>query len=341
MTPQFFQLSSGYQSQTQAHCRPLGYSLAQVLQMQSVPCGGCGCQLMPEFEGAVGISLEYYDCWPDAMGTGGARPHLLLSERVINALATEKLATVECGRAILERIHDDSGETIAPAERPPRYSFLQSCDAVDIDVERTTWNLPVLGICQVCGWMRFDRTNPQPAGKGVYQHLVLQEETVRSDLFYLRGMQKSRFFCSLRFLEVARQQRWTNLHFVPINVVKPRFTRWLEVDYLGEQWPPQWYPQRASNGKSPEEWVAQLRDPDIGRSYDARIAILDFTSEAARIIPLLENLLDEEDQMVRREVELLFSAYLKEGVDVGPAGEAAARRHDALFASTIGKPQPS
>ena len=135
---------------------------------------------------------------------------------------------------------------------------------------------------------------------------------------------------------MARQQRWTNFHFVPINVVKPRFTRWLEVDYLGEQWPPQWYPERASLGKSPEEWVAQLRDRDTGRGYDARIAILELTSEAARIIPLLEKLLDDEDEMVRREVDLLFFAYCKEGIDVGPAGVVAAQRHDAFFQSTLG-----
>ncbi|MBX9788175.1 MAG: hypothetical protein K2Y37_04610 [Pirellulales bacterium] len=189
--------------------------------------------------------------------------------------------------------------------------------------------------------MRFDYTNRPSLGKGLYEHLVLCEESVKSDLFNLGGRSRSRFFCTLRFVEMARQRRWTNLHFKPINLVKPRYTRWLGVDYLGERWPPQWYPERASLGQSPEEWVAQLRDPDIGRSYDARIAILDLTSEAARIVPLLENLLDDEDEMVRREVDLLFSAYLKEGIDVGPTGEAAARRHEAFFQSTLGKPAAS
>ena len=189
MTPRYFEVTSGYSTQTHARCRPLGYSLVQVLSMHSVTCDGCGCELVPQFEGAVGVSIEYHDCWPDAVGTGGARPHLLWSQRVIDALATEKLAKVECGRAILESIHDDSGETIAPAEQPPRYTFIESCDAVDIDIERTTWNVPALGICQVCGRMRFDRTNPLPAGKGIYENLVLRDDTVRSDLFYLRGIQ--------------------------------------------------------------------------------------------------------------------------------------------------------
>ena len=337
MTPRYFEVSRGYETETHASCRPLGYTLEHVLEMHSVPCGGCGRELVPEFEGPVGASIEFYDCWPDAMGTGGVRPHLLLSERVIAALETEKLATVERGRVILERIHDDSGETLAPAARPPKYFFINTCDAVDIDIKRTTWNLPVLGICQACGWMRFDYTNRPPLGKGPYEHLVLSEESVKSDLFHLRGMSRSRFFCTLRFVEMAREHRWTNLHFEPINLVKPRYTRWLGVDYLGEQWPPQWYPERASLGKTPEEWVAQLRDPDIGRSYDARIAVLDLASEAARILPLLEELLDDEDEMVRREVDILFSAYLKEGIDVGPAGEAAARRHDEFFRSTLGK----
>ncbi|MBX9788586.1 MAG: hypothetical protein K2Y37_06695 [Pirellulales bacterium] len=128
MTPRYFEVSRGYDTETHASCRPLGYSLEHVLQMHSVPCGGCGCELVPEFEGAVGASIEYHDCWPDVMGTGGGRPHLLWSERVIAALETEKLANVECERAIIERIHNDNGETLAPVARPPKYFFIRTCD---------------------------------------------------------------------------------------------------------------------------------------------------------------------------------------------------------------------
>jgi hypothetical protein len=66
-----------------------------------------------------------------------------------------------------------------------------------------------------------------------------------SDLFWLRKPQLNRLhvYCSMRFIELARDQRWLGFNFEPIDIDPLSRRGWRGVDHLADQWPPaSWYP---------------------------------------------------------------------------------------------------
>jgi hypothetical protein len=124
-------------------------------------------------------------------------------------------------------------------------------------------------------------------------------------------------FCSERVLVLAREHRWTNFRFQPIDVIRRHAIGWEGVDYLGPSWPPaRWYPDPPSSGKTLDGWV-QLTQLDGQQAIleavrlwelkgpeEVTPAIVDAVSEgcAARAA---EALLDFPEEATTRMIEQL------------------------------------
>lgn len=67
---------------------------------------------------------------------------------------------------------------------------------------------------------------------------LFSNSTIPPEILY-RNIQGQGFvFCDFRFIKLARAYIWKDLFFCPIDVSD----NW-SVDYLGKQWPPQWWPE--------------------------------------------------------------------------------------------------
>jgi|GEM_PF-6407151 len=127
-----------------------------------------------------------------------------------------------------------------------------------------------------------------------------------SDLFVtISDMIRGSRHCTRRILELARRERWTNCRFNPMDVHRDHSTRWNGIDYLGKQWPPeQWYPDSPSAGKTMEEWLVQMADPDREAARTARIALRDI---GAATIPPLTEMLSHPSEILRADAARLLA----------------------------------
>ena len=59
-----------------------------------------------------------------------------------------------------------------------------------------------------------------------------------------KGRHSGCLFCTIEILLLARKNRWSNFWFRPLDLPEnvDVFTPPFQIDYLGKQWPPQWYP---------------------------------------------------------------------------------------------------
>jgi len=125
--------------------------------------------------------------------------------------------------------------------------------------------------------------------------------------------------CTRRVLEVARENRWTNARFVPVDAPhrnREWHSRWC-IDYLGDQWPPsEWYPPLPSHGRSLEGWIDYLR---LSAGGNVREALIDFGPIAiARVRELLQ---DDNDQVRANAAEVLSYIEKRTGWTVGSSVE--------------------
>jgi hypothetical protein len=114
-------------------------------------------------------------------------------------------------------------------------------------------------------------------------------------------------------VQLARDHRWTNFRFLPVDISRRDSIRWRGIDYLGEKWPPDWYPAPASQGKNAAEWAEQLRSRDPDEHWAAFEALQELREDA---ISTLLPLLDSDDDRLRSDSARLFLYYEMEQVEV-------------------------
>ena len=95
-------------------------------------------------------------------------------------------------------------------------------------------------------------------------------------------------------LQLARENRWTNFVFNPIDVIQDHARLWEGIDYLGENWPPQWYPTRPSAGKTLDQWIARLKTAKGKVLWTVERAIEDLGTDA---LPALEELVNDSEPL--------------------------------------------
>jgi len=203
------------------------------------PCSICGARPM-RYHGMGRAQRVQGKYWADIFGAATG-PGRLYSERVVKGLRSIGATGFVEEPAIIESVtsrelFDDSG---------PDYYYLTITGEISIDWKRSGLNEP----CPVCG-------APRSAQIKCPEKLYpLYESWDGSDLFYGRPFGGP--FCTYRVLMLARERRWTNFKFYPIDRTDYERSNWEGIDYLGSYWPPVWYADRPSAGKTREEWLEE------------------------------------------------------------------------------------
>ena len=124
------------------------------------------------------------------------------------------------------------------AGNPPRYWVLARVEPAVTTLEknvRTQWGFEVAATSFILA----DQTFPR-------------REFIRSAKTYS-------ILCPLEFLILARRYKWANLRFCPADLPQSHYDNY-GIDYLGEQWPPQWWP----DGYEPHPSnVTEAEVPDV------------------------------------------------------------------------------
>lgn len=285
MIPRFFSFS--YMLPERRNGRtPWAMSLSAPFVSSGVKCQYCGA-CPGRFQGTGRAEGMIGGFWADIMGSGsgGNGPSFMISERVANALA----AINACGFEIFPvEVAGIESETLAWLPTP-RYFYLSIFGRLQIDWVASGINPP----CEHCG--------APLAAQIQTPHRLIPSPADAPDISF--GQPYGGPFCSLSILELAHKNRWTNLIFNPIDVNHEHALNWSGIDYLGKQWPPKWYPDAPSDGKTLEQWVRDFCDDDWHVNYPARLALLDMgTDSVAAMIRLLDV---GTDQQRRRTAEVL------------------------------------
>ena len=276
---------------------------------ESEPCAQCG---QPQSCVLTGLSVDLH-CpsreWPDIVHWQGPRvAGYLFSDRVLDVLThqgiVDRSASIEaaCGTTRVAR----------SAGARPRYFAVEVPYGLEVDLELTRIK-GRMTLCSACdrildGLFDTDRLVP------------LLRSWDGADLFTLRRPRLGRWrvFCSLRFVELAREHRWKGFRFERIDADRQRCLGWEGVDYLAKKWPPQsWYPPRASDGRSPQAWLEMYNSVrDGGKWWDAWKALLDLGEE---VLPLVLQQFESNDQDQRlRAARLLLTMGKRGAAEVPP-----------------------
>ncbi len=207
-------------------------------------CPGCGTDRF-HWSGPGTAEVEGGWRWSDVIGSGSVGPPFMVSERVIEAFHRAKITGFVEHPVVITAVRPPRLER----KRRPNYYWLEITGLMDVDLEASGVHVP--NPCPVCHGGK-GRSPPR-------RWVPLYDTWDESDLFTLRQFRSSLTFCSERVLMLARQHKWTNFRFDPIDVVQRHATKWSGIDYLAEAWPPQWYPEPPSKGRSFEEWVQWTR----------------------------------------------------------------------------------
>jgi hypothetical protein len=122
-------------------------------------------------------------------------------------------------------------------------------------------------------------------------------------------------------LLLARENRWTNFYFNPMDASREHAeVGWRGVDYLGEKWPPKWYPDPPDKGKSLEEWLADFEQVPAKVSYPAHKALMEIGQPA---VPRLVQLLKSESPKVRYRAAFALRALKNRGASIPVEVEGA------------------
>ena len=170
--------------------------------------------------------------WPDFMfmQSGGSYP-LIVSARVSEALEDRRFESFYTAPV------DFVDTREAPLTEAPPYVALCPTPAVDAVVrdDRENRSMPFSEYLQV----------PEHDGRPLQ---------IYADKVSLNVLMPSRMgaLCNREFVELAHEERWTNVHFAHVNL--PQAVYVAPIDPLSETWPPEWRPPMPHE-KSPEEWV--------------------------------------------------------------------------------------
>jgi len=180
--------------------------------------------------------------WADIIGTGSGSPPFIVSDRVINALSDLGTTGFTANPVTISSVLDPRLSN----SRQPSYFYLSIHGRVSIDWKKSRLAEP----CLSCG----APLNPQI---GTPEKVFPIESSWDStDIF--EGVPWGGPYCTLRILELARKQHWTNFRFYAIGEEQNVMSGWDGIDYLGKQWPPLWYGNSPSVGKTPDEWLEEF-----------------------------------------------------------------------------------
>jgi hypothetical protein len=153
----------------------------------------------------------------------------------------------------------------------PTYYYLEITGGVDIDLVASKAKVD-----RVCDQCLLHYAN----GRQWNRTAVPREDTWDGcDLVEVRNYPVAGEFCTERVLLLAREHRWTNFRFLPMDVIMRHTFGWKGIDYRGRKWPPkEWYPPRPSRDHTLEEWIERFKEhPEYrGRPFDA---LLDFEDQ--------------------------------------------------------------
>lgn len=221
--------------------------------------------------------------WMDAIGIA-SWPLFLVSRRVVVALEQIGAKGFEPRAVCFTKVQ-------SPAmQNAPDYFYLDVKGRIDIDLKSSGLE----GAQQCPGCFRDLSTKLiEPT-----RYVPAREGWDGSDLFRLRNRPNLLVFCTRRILELARQERWTNFRFEPMDVVQRHAVSWSGIDYLGEQWPPaKWYPDAPGAGKSIAELVGQLCNEPHPQYVAAYRALIELGRDA---VPYVAPLLDDVSATTRK-----------------------------------------
>lgn len=274
----------------------------------------------------VGIEDGYE--WPDMLCTYEHLPAgvFVFSERVVKGLQEAALTGFEPYPVIIDSIETEALQRLAP----PEYFYFHILGRMDIDLEAS--GLGFLAPCPLCGWYDWDSkaARPQPT-----KYVPLPETWDGGDFFLLRNLRTGYTFCSEKVLLLAREHRWTNFRFYTMGTVLERTRWWPGVDYLGPTWPPQWYADPPHWGKSVEEWVQDLCNPEGDIRYRASFALEELKSEA---MPLLVAALDSPEELTRLHMAHHLLYWRGQGTAVS---EEIAQKCAAIYMARLDHEQPA
>jgi hypothetical protein len=301
-----------------------------VVQCNAPLCGECGLSPSRIITGDLEVILEQNDAcrWPDALGCGAASL-FVVSDRALEAWRDDGVGELPVGGRISFRAPIP---TRLQNVKPPAYFWVDGDKIMGAKMDFDASGFVGVLFCRACGNRIIDVSATYDSQhSGVRPYVFLPNTWTGANLF-TTDLSSAKFFCTQTVMECARQHQHTNFRFIPVVSGVGSWSK--GIDYLGKPWPPH-HPLRPSEGKSLDQWLDQLRVPS--ERYEARIALLDLGLEAVPAIPALTRLLHDNDEGVRREAALLFSALQKLGVPLGSEGEAAARQHDEWFQKTLGR----
>jgi len=234
---------------------------------------------------AIEFDVEGGAEWPDIIATSTMSPPFLISEKVLDALEAAGVVCFEKHPAQVKRATNSS----LRVETAPRYFHLDVLPTIELDWEAS--GTGGLFPCGTCGRLI------RKAG----DYRILPERYVPrmdtwdgSDLIVCP--QCSAVCCTEKVILLAREHRWTNLRFVPMDALQRWSMGWPGIDYLGPTWPPKWYPDPPYAGKSAAEWVEELCSADQKRWRRASDALAELFEET---LPLLAGLLEQGDPRVQ------------------------------------------
>ncbi|MBX9788587.1 MAG: hypothetical protein K2Y37_06700 [Pirellulales bacterium] len=314
MTPHFFRVDDNHTGNES--CYPWGQQYFGTLETQvgEPACPQCGGRERTHYAGTLYIHLEGGREWSDVIGVGGSAIRFLISERVLTGLHDAGIDSFEYYQVEIAEVRS------RPLRRvpPPPYYYIWPTGRIDIDPVRTEFKLKVLGTCDQCGRLLFE-----PFPKTLYpsrympDHLTPKLDTWDgTHLLKFRNYESQVRLCTERVLRLAREQRWTNSCFEPVDISRRDSIGWRGIDYLGPQWPPKWYPDPASFGKTPDEWREELRSDDTARQYAAFKAFRELGEQG---VAQLGRLLDDGQSRVRIDAARILIQLAKEGVEVSEA----------------------
>lgn len=94
----------------------------------------------------------------------------------------------------------------------------------------------------VIGKIKFCRECRHLEGIKGPDRLVPVEGEVEPGLFTVSNYWFRHIICSYRIIELARQYQWSNCRFQPMDIPQNFIAKSEPIDYLGNVWPPKWYP---------------------------------------------------------------------------------------------------
>lgn len=271
--------------------------LAALQPRNNCPC--CDRDTLPRiFKGLVTLVVEKGKYWPDLLGGYSIGPTTFFSERVVENLADEGVRGIEFQPASIADVRSKSLRSLAV----PNYFYFNPQQGIDFDLEAS--GIANRGTCAVCHqYFPLSDDSPDPKPRRM---VPLHNSWTGLDLFCGRNYNSHIMYVTEKVLLLARRHRWTNCRFEPIDILQRDSLRWCGIDYLGKQWPPKYYPDPASAGKSADKWIADFFADDES-SFPAQQALIELGpsvvptlierlrcsngeehSEAARILWLIE-----------------------------------------------------